>query len=279
MSPRFGPNPDMILSNGSAVSGHVIGIEVKTTNEETSVRYHEYAVEAGGTTYGIRQDLSPADRVRLGMPVTLKVDGHNAVIDWKDSGTGRWKMLRKPPAAGILDDHDETHAGAMSKAQRGGRAATVTILEFQTRKVAMGLGSTLDASVRVDPAQGTPYEATIASINRVPSYAAHLPIVGARLPAWETRSLLGGEGVLIDWAAAAVAEPGIDAPPADLPTGTGFLGGGLFGGQPQTSAMSMGGNMSDGAAGADTDPDPEIPEYAKKLMRKFGVNPDTLKHD
>lgn len=277
MSPLFGPDPYTLQTTGTPVPGHIVGIEVKTTNEESSERFHEYAVEAGGTVYGIRQELSPANEVRLGMPVTLRVTGKNAVIEWKDSGTGRWKMLRTPPAAGILDDHDETHEGAMSKAQRGGRSATVTILELQTRKVAMGLSSTLDASVRVDPAQGTPYEATIPSINRVPHYAAHLPVIGARLPAWETRGFMGGEGLLIDWAAAATAEPGIDAPPADLPTGSGMLGGGLFGGQPQATAMSMGGEVPSGAA--EEAPEPEIPEYAKKLMRRFGVNPDTLKHD
>ncbi|CAN5504806.1 hypothetical protein BH09ACT4_BH09ACT4_15150 [soil metagenome] len=210
MSPLFGPNPDKILTTGQPVPGSVTGIEVKFTHDDPRVAYAEYAVEANGTSYGIRQDLSPWGEVRLGMAVTVRVDGANAVIEWNNSGTRRWKMLRTPPAAGITDDFDDDgNSGALSKARRGGRGATATILELVNRSVAFGLGSTVDARVRVDPATGEPYEATVANINRVPGYATHLPVVGARLIAWETKGFMGGEGVKIDWPASAEADPGV----------------------------------------------------------------------
>ncbi|MEO5919519.1 MAG: hypothetical protein ABIQ01_00105, partial [Pseudolysinimonas sp.] len=242
----------------------------KTTHDEDAVRYAEYAVEAGGTVFGIRQDLIPFDEVRLGMPVSVRVDGANAVIDWRSSGAVNWKMVKKPPAAGIVDDFDiNDNRGALTKAQRGGRAATVTILDWQARSVALGLATALDARVRIEPAGGAPREETVAKLDRVPGYAAHLPIVGAALPAWETRGLLGGEGIMIDWPAAAMASPGVGEPPFELPRGHNLFGG-------ASGSMSMGGADADSPAGT-AEGDPEIPEYAKKLMKKFGVDPDSLK--
>jgi hypothetical protein len=274
MSPLFGPSPYQILTDGTPTPATIVGIEIKTTHDDDSVRYAEYAVEAGGTVYGIRQDLFPFDEVRLGMPVSLRIDRSNAVIDWNSSGTQRWKMLKTPPAAGVADDHDvNDNRGALTKARAGGRSATVTILELQTRSVALGLATALDARVRVEPADGAAYEATIPKFDRVPGYAAHLPVVGATLPAWQTRGLLGGEGIMIDWPAAAMARPGVGEPSQALGSGIGLFGGGA------SDSTSMGGAGADGGAGTEggAGAEPEIPDYAKKLMKKFGVDPDSLK--
>lgn len=273
MSPLFGPSADKLLTGGTPVPGTITGIEVKSTHDEDSVRYYEWAVEAGGTMYGIRQELSPTSSVRLGMPVTLRVDGKNAVIEWGDNSLHRWKMLGTPPAAGIIDDHDVSgNRGALSKARKGGKSATVTILEMVNRSVALGLASTVDARVRVEPTSGAPYEGTAPNVNNVPGYATHLPVVGAKLPAWETKGFFGGEGIMIDWPAAAVANPGVGAASvAPKPTG------GLFGGA--TGALAT--MKADTEAASSTTPPadgemPEIPDYAKKLMKKFGVDPDSL---
>jgi hypothetical protein len=274
MSPLFGASPDEILAKGQPVAGSLTGIEVKFTHDDPRVPYAEYRVEADGTSYGIRQDLSPFSEVRLGMPVTIRVAGANAVIDWKGSGTGRWKMLRTPPAVGITDDFDDNgNSGALSKARRGGRGATVTILELVNRSVALGLGKVVDARVRVDPADGDPYETTVPKVDAVPGYATHLPVVGARLAAWETKGFLGGEGVKIDWPASAEADPGVGkagtapvAPP------------GLMTGGGSASAMTIGGvsgaEADDNDAGAEAEL--ELPDYAKNIMKKFGVDPDSL---
>lgn len=271
MSPLFGPSPDKILATGTPVPGTVVGIEIKSTHDDSPTLYGEYAVEAGGTVYGIRQDLDPFDEVRLGMPVTLRLDGKNAVIEWRDSGTNRWKMLGTPPAAGIVDDHDDNgNRGGRSRAQKGGKPATVTLLEIVPRTVAMGLASTLDGRVRVDPADGEPYETTVPNINRVMGYAAHLPVVGARLPAWETKGFFGGEGVMIDWPAAAMATPGLDAPNVVFEK-TGGVASGLLGKiVADTEAVATDQPPAEGEM-------PEIPQYAKDIMKKFGVDPESLK--
>lgn len=269
MSPLFGPSPDKILATGQPLAGSVTGIEVKYTHDDPRVQYAEYAVEANGTSYGIRQDLSPFSEVRLGMPVNLRLDGANAVIDWNGSGTGRWKMLRTPPAAGITDDFDDNgNSGALSKARRGGRGATVTILELVNRSVALGLGRVVDARVRVDPATGDPYEATVPKISSAPGYATHLPVVGARLVAWETKGFMGGEGVKIDWPASAEADPGVGKAGAAPVAPPGLMTGG-----PAQAAMTIGGAPGESA---DDDASLELPDYAKNVMKKLGVDPDSL---
>ena len=87
MSPLFGPDAGRVLLKGTRIPGTIIGIETNVTHDDESTRFCEYAVEAGGKVYGIRQDLAPDDEIRLGMPVTLAVDGDAAVIEWGDSGT------------------------------------------------------------------------------------------------------------------------------------------------------------------------------------------------
>src|SRR5688572_23140574 len=116
MSPLFGPNPEKILETGAPAQGRIVGIAIQLTHDDPPVRIEEYAVEAAGRVYGIRQTLRPADEVRLGMTVTLRVDGDAAVIDWGDVDTHGWKALKKPPAAGIDDDTDpDGNRGGLSK--------------------------------------------------------------------------------------------------------------------------------------------------------------------
>ncbi len=255
MSPLFGPDAGRVQLEGTRTPGTLVGIQVGVTSEEESSRFSDYAVEAGGTVFGIRQDLAPDDQIRLGMPVTLLVHGSAAVIEWGDSGTDRWKMLKTPPAHGIVDDLDDNdNRGAMNKI-RLGTATAVTLLEFTTRSVALGLGEAVDARVRAVPDGGEPYEATIKKIGGVPGYAAHLPVIGATLPAFVRSGMLGGESLVIDWAAAANADPGVGRAPAPLP-GRGGLLGQLAGGAMGTEAAE-----SDAEAAALA-----VPAFAQKMM-------------
>jgi hypothetical protein len=261
MSPLFGPDAGRVQLTGTRTPATVIGIETNVTSEESTTRFSDYAVEAGGTVYGVRQDLDPDDEIRLGMPVTLVVDGSAAVIEWGDSGTYRWKMLKTPPAPGIADDLDGSgNRGAMKRVRRG-TAVSVTVLGFSVRKVALGLGESVDAAARAVPDGGEPFETTIPAMQQVPGYAAHLPVVGATLPGW-IRDGLRGRSVVIDWAAAATADPGVGRPPAPLPGQRGGLLGQLAGGTAGTA-----GTATDGAeAGA-----PAIPGFAQKLLAKAGM--------
>lgn len=282
MSPLFGPDAGRVQLKGTRTPGTIIGIETNVTSEESSTRYCEYAVEAGGTVYGIRQDLSPDDEIRLGMPVTLAIDGTSAVIEWGDSGTNRWKMLKTPPAPGISDDLDGSgNRGAMKRIRRG-TAVTVSVLGFSVRKVALGLGESVDASVRVVPdGGGEPFDATIPAMQQAPGYAAHLPVIGATLPGWIKSGLLGGESVVIDWAAAANADPGVGRPPAPLPGQRGGLLGQLAGGSAGSgthdddaagSDAAGSGAAGSGAAGDSADPAmPVIPAFAQNLLSRAGV--------
>ncbi len=266
MSPLFGPDAGRVLLEGTRTAGTLVGIQVGVTSEEESSRFSDYAVEAGGTTFGIRQDLAPDDEIRLGMPVTLVVHGNAAVVEWGDSGTYRWKMLKTPPARGIVDDLDDNdNRGAMNRIRRG-TAATVTLLEFSVRAVALGLGQAVDARVRAVADGGEPYEATIKKIQGVPGYAAHLPVVGATLPAW-VRSGLLGESLVVDWATAANADPGIGRAPAPMPGNRGGLRGDLGGGARGTAAP--GGSVP--AREAAEPAVPAVPVFARKMMDRFGA--------
>jgi hypothetical protein len=246
---------------GTRTPGTIIGIETDVTSEESSTRYCDYAVEAGGTVYGIRQDLAPDAEIRLGMPVTLAVDGTAAVIEWGDSGTNRWKMLKTPPAAGIVDDLDGSGNRGAMKRVRTGTPVSVTLLDFSVRKVAFGLGESVDATVRAVPeGGGDPIDTTIPAMQQAPGYASHLVTKGATLPGW-IRSGFTGTSIVIDWAAAANADPGVGRPPAPLPGRGGLLG--------QLSGGSAG---TDGAAQDDpADAPPALPAFAQKLLHQAGV--------
>lgn len=272
MSPLFGPSADKIRESGAVVPGIAIGLEVKSTHDEDVDRHYEWAIEAGGNVYGIRQELVPLTNIRLGMPVTLRVDGSNAVIVWGDEGIIRWKMLKTPPAAGIIDDHDLAGTkGALSRARKDGSAATVTITGFVERSVAMGLGAVVDATVRVDSADRGSYDASVENVGSVPGYATHLPVVGAVLPAWETRGIFGGERVIVDWPAAAMAEPGVGRE-STLPKPT----GGLIGAVGGFFATMQSDSDKVAASEATAAGEPEIPDYAKGFLKKFGVDPENF---
>jgi hypothetical protein len=213
MSPLFGPSAEKVRERGTAVPGTIIGIEVRLTHDEDPVRLTAYAVEAGGTVYGVRQELSPISDVRLGMPVTLRVDGKAAVIDWGDVSARRWKSLSAPPAAGIDDPRLGENRTGLEKVRRGTRV-TATILEFVPRSVAFGLGRVIDARCSVQPEGGSPHEATSPKID-APFYAAHLLMVGATLVGWESEK----GSLVIDWPASAEADPGVGRPAAVLLAG------------------------------------------------------------
>jgi hypothetical protein len=79
--------------------------------------------------------------------------------------------------------------------------------------------------------------------------------------------MFGGERVIVDWPAAAMADPGLGKPAASPKAQGGLMGaiGGFF-----EKAQS------DSAAVSQTEP--EIPDYAKGFMKKFGVDPDNFKN-
>lgn len=256
MSPLFGPSADAILATGAPTPGTLVGIRVTLPDSESSVERHEFAVEAGGTVFGIRQNLSPVDEVRLGMPLPLRVQGSAAIIEWGEVDLFGWKSVTPPPR-GISDRRDTSGTSTgLDSARRKGESVTAEIVEFTPRAMMLGLAEVIDARCRITAADGTVTDAIVTPLS-APFYATHLVTVGARLPAWRVRGLLG-ERVTLDWPAAAEAEPGIGRPPAER-TGARLTGEGI------ANAVGM---SADAAAPAEA---VDLPPAAQALLSKFGV--------
>jgi len=254
MSPLFGPSAESILERGTPAPGTIVGIEVTMVGggeDSSATRIDEYAVESNGTVYGVRQWLEPLREVRLGMPVTLRVDGKAAVIEWGTAGPSGWKSV-KAPAPGITDNRaGDDRPNGLKNARKQGRAVSVEILELVKRSVMFGIAEVTDARCRVTPADGEPYEATVPKFDP-PFYASHLVNVGEVVPGWQFKGLLN-ESLVLDWPAAAVANPGVGVAGNQSTAGT----------IPALqSAMSSDDSPSSEA---------EIPAFASGLMAKLGV--------
>lgn len=262
MSPLFGPSAETILERGTPAPGTIVGIEVTLVGggeDSSATRIDEYAVESNGTVYGVRQWLEPVREVRLGMPVTLRVDGKAAVIEWGTGGPSGWKSV-KAPEPGITDNRaGDDRPNGLKNARKQGRAATVEILEFVKRSVMFGIAEVTDARCRVTPAGGEPYEATVPKIDP-PFYASHLITVGAVVPGWQFKGLLS-ESLVLDWPAAAEANPGVGI------AGTASTAATIPGLQSVMSAE----DSSDSSDPSDDPSSPEIPAFAAGLMAKLGV--------
>ena len=199
-----------ILSAGTPLQGTLVGIHVWESGggeDSPTVFNFTWAVEAGGTLYGVYQRLNPVDHVRIGMPVDLRVDKQKAVIDWGTERGEAWKPFKKVPERGIRDDFKGTNP-------RGARdvwsPATVTLEGTRERKALFGLISATDvaATVRMGD-EAWPLD---VRKRRAPFYAAHLWAEGIPIPAWVNPK--NRNAVFIDWIAAALATPGIGEPPA-----------------------------------------------------------------
>ncbi len=244
-----GVKPQKVVDNGERAPGRIVGIEVEMVSGgegESDRRVDEYAVEVLTSTpfvAGVRQYLQPDVGVRLGMDVVvLHLDGR-AVIDWPATSGGSSSpvsaLLKEPPARGILDK-----TLGLKKAAKGVRA-TVTISELRTRDTMMGLTSVLDMGIVVRPEGLDEYDSELKKVT-VPFYATHLAAVGRELPAWVDPGRL--DKVVIDWASASEADPGIGVPPAEI---LGSVGNVFTGTSAPASTMSAAPDDRPIAASAD----------------------------
>lgn len=199
-----------ILANGTAVQGTLVGIHVWESGggeDSPVVLNFSWAVEAGDALYGVYQRLNPADHVRLGMPVDLRVDKQKAVIDWGVERGENWKPAKNTPARGIRDDRKGNDPRG---ARESWSAATVTLGGTRDRKALFGLISATDVAATVT--MGDEEWALDVRKRRPPFYAAHLWREGVPIPAWVHPKKR--DAVFIDWIAAATATPGIGEEPA-----------------------------------------------------------------
>lgn len=208
---------ERLLRDGARAQAQIVGIRV-IRGDADSPDEHEYALVFAGDAgaqvrSGCRQPLGELrPTVRLGMEVPVRHDGGRVIIDTPamgataDEGWG-WKGLGDPPLDGIEDYRFERE-----KEHRKGTAAIVTILGAQ-RTMILGIAmENVDLGVRVALVDGTPpYETTIKR-ELIPFYALHLAEPGTDVPGVVRNGK--PDKVKIDWGAAAVAVPGVGAPPA-----------------------------------------------------------------
>lgn len=191
-----------VWQQGEPAEGTIIGIRRSTVSEnESTVEIVEYAVDLGGEVVGVRQQLSPRQDVRLGMPVTVGRIGKAAVIHWGAPAEGRWKSV-KPPAVGIEDSVDGPPRGSWTRGE-------AEVLDLGARPAMLGLTTVTQAKV-LFRAGGEPVEAIVDKY-APPFYASHLGAVGTRLPALQHPR--DPRKISIDWPAAAVAQPGLGVSP------------------------------------------------------------------
>lgn len=212
-----GPSLEKILAKGSPATGRITGIRVRTVSDgDSDRRVDEYAVDHPDGTAGIRQTLVPDEIVRLGMDVDLIVLGDAAAIDWEATGrrhgfsgsniAHRFKVLKDAPEPGILDEDK-----ALAAARKKGEPITIAITALDETTYLGGLATRLNATVTVSLPGTEPYQAEIKGL-AVPFYASHLAAVGLVAPGFVTLKRL--DRPVIDWAAAATADPGVGRGPA-----------------------------------------------------------------
>lgn len=213
----FGGGPEKVLQHGTATTGSIVALRIsESSSGESTIRVDEYVVAAGGRRHAVRQVLSPDDRVRLGMPVHVKVRGDDLFIDWSatmaalgisgENQTHRWKSIKDWGDDGITD----TVVG-YDKAAKRGTAADARLDAVEHVSQLGGMLKTITFLMTVTIAGDEPYAVELKR-QVVPHYATHLPTVGTTLPAFVDDKRL--DRVTIDWPNAAERDPGVGRPPS-----------------------------------------------------------------
>jgi len=214
-----GVDADKVLADGTATTGVLEGILIKYTHDDDSRKpiFHFRVVTLGGVL-GIRQQMGDSERVRLGMQVVVRQLRDSAVIDWPATLAAigvsashnfeRWKMMKDPPAPGIVDEEQ-----SMQSAAKKGSPASLVVQSIGERSVMFGLGSSIDFDAVVQLPGDEAYAVQVKNVE-VPFYAGHLAVVGAQLPCWVNDRRQ--DKVTIDWPTAANRQPGVAAATAPL---------------------------------------------------------------
>jgi hypothetical protein len=215
-----GPDGEKVLAKGTPEAGVVTGVRFTyASDSETLMPIQHYAIAlASGRTIGVRQKLVPYEPVRLGMQVAVRTLDDATVIDWAATlaATGqpgstelfKWKSMKEPPAPGIVDEIPQ-----LTAARKQHTHANLRITAVTPRSAAFGLSTAIDFEVVVSITGSEPYALELRNV-AVPCYAGHLPVAGQSLPCWVNERRL--DRVVIDWPAAAMADPGVGRPTVQL---------------------------------------------------------------
>ena len=210
------------MTKGDRALGRIVAIRITTEGDEPVRRVDTYAVQLGpdrgGVRVSFRQYLSPDAFVRLGMEVPVRVKDDHAVIDWAEAMAplgvhgqtlvDTWKAVKDPGFTGI---HDSMLG--IEREQRKGVPARVTIRSAAMRSAAFGLTTQLAFDSVVEVAGQPAYAVELKKVS-APFYAAHLLVEGLTLPGFVRQGR--PDKVTIDWAAAAMQNPGVGVPPSAL---------------------------------------------------------------
>ncbi len=240
---------DKLLANGATANGVITG--VRFSLDDSTVR-KEFAISvktaSGWQRIGVRTQPPLAHRLRLGVPVVVKLDGERGALDWQSMsqawGSGdqflAQESIRRPPDDGVvdtaLDSRVQRHLAKWSR-------TTATIVSL-SRRTMMGM-PTQNWDIVLQLADGS---VATSKGDDVPSYAQWYAAPGVTLPvAVDPKD---PSRAAIDWPAFALAQfdtVGFDDDPpagsiaAELEAGTGSGAGAAMSAAPVAAAPSAAG--------------------------------------
>jgi Protein of unknown function (DUF3592) len=190
---------------GATANGVITGIRFSldgdTTRKDFAITVPQ-GPDAG--RYGIRTQPVQAHRLRLGMPVVLKVDRGRGVIDWSTmaaawglgDGPLAQESLRKPPDDGIVDTALDARVQRHLRTWTPTQATIVSL----TRRSVMGM-ATLNWDIELQLADG---RRSLSKSDEVPTYAHWYAAPGVVVPAVVDPD--DPSKASIDWRALALAQ-------------------------------------------------------------------------
>jgi hypothetical protein len=208
---------EAVAVGGAVSNGTIVGIRRRN---DSGVDQYAYAIEvvteAGAERVAVEVGTRHRHRLRLGLPVVVRLDGKKAALDWVamcqawglDPSDVTQRLHRKPPDDGVLDT--ALDARVQKRLERGTRTTgTITAL----RRVSV-LGMAADNwDVDLQLADGT---VATSPKDAIPAYARWYAAPGLEVPvAVDPKDPAKAS---IDWPAVAVAAAGSvrfdEAPPA-----------------------------------------------------------------
>jgi hypothetical protein len=169
-------------ARGTPANGVVTGIHFSLNDGTTRKEYAVTVAGGAGPRIGVRTQANEGHRLRLGMPVVVKLDGSRGILDW-DAMAAAWGLtgqflaqdsLRKPPDDGIVDSAIDMSVQRRLKKWTPGEATIVAL----SRRTVMGM-ATLNWDVQVQMADG---HVALSKRDEVPSYAQWFTAPGAVVP-------------------------------------------------------------------------------------------------
>jgi hypothetical protein len=196
---------EKLEAHGTPANGVITGIKF-SLNDSTTRKEYAIAVQRGDDwpRIGVRTYPNEGHRLRLGVPVVVKVDGDRGILDW-EAMRAAWGLedqflsqesLRSAPEDGIVD----TAIDMSVKSHLKKWTPTEATIVAHTRRSVMGM-LTLNWDIELRLPDG---RTAVSKRDEVPSYAQWFTAPGAVVPAVVNPKDAGQAS--IDWAAFALAQ-------------------------------------------------------------------------